>query len=188
MDISDGARVSSRSAVIADLEISGFYYYTGVVTVNGAGSTWTNAADLVVGGAGDGSMSIGNGGRVTNTDAAMVIGPKSSATVTVTGLGSTWANSGALVVGSQGLAKLEIHDGARVSNTFAVVGQSSGGSGTVTVDGAGSSWANAQVLTIGDQGTGQLIVNSGATVSCAGGVVVVACCGEVPHQCPTSRN
>ncbi len=40
---------------------------TGVVTVDGAGTTWTNSDGLVVGGGGTGRLNIANGGAVSNT-------------------------------------------------------------------------------------------------------------------------
>ena len=39
---------------------------TGAATVDGAGSTWTNSCDLYVGDSGDGTLTIRNGGAVSN--------------------------------------------------------------------------------------------------------------------------
>ena len=39
---------------------------TGAVTVDGAGSTWTNSGDLYVGNSGTGTLTIRNGGTVSN--------------------------------------------------------------------------------------------------------------------------
>ncbi len=71
---------------------------SGLVTVNGTGSTWTNGSSLYVGDYGTGNLSITNGGSVTNSSFYSVnfIGYNSgsSGTVTVDGAGSTWTTAG----------------------------------------------------------------------------------------------
>src|SRR5437899_3289113 len=83
----NGGAVSNVYGFIGD-----FSGATGAVTVDGAGSTWTNSADLDVGAYGSGTLTIRNGGAVSNVYG--FIGYDSSATgfVTVDGAGSTWTN------------------------------------------------------------------------------------------------
>ena len=72
---------------------------TGAATVDGAGSTWTSGGDLFVGASGGGTLTIRNGGAVSN--AYGYVGRWSGAigAVTVDGAGSTWTNSGNFRVG-----------------------------------------------------------------------------------------
>jgi T5SS/PEP-CTERM-associated repeat protein len=108
------------------------------MTVTGAGSQWTNNGELYVGRSGNVSLTIENGGRVSNTFGVLGYLIGSSGTVTVRGAGSHWTNSTHLLVGWDGTSSLMIADGGRVSNTFGYVGYAGGSSGTATVTGAGS--------------------------------------------------
>ena len=64
------------------------------MTVSGAGSSWTNIGNLVVGGLGTGTLTIQNGGVVNSSGGGSVgLSAGSTGTVTVTGPGSTWNNS-----------------------------------------------------------------------------------------------
>ena len=76
--------------------------------VDGAGSSWTNSSDLVVGGSGAGTLTIRNGGKVSNVTGGLGIYTGSTGTVTVDGVGSSWTNSGDLSVGNSGTGTLTI--------------------------------------------------------------------------------
>ena len=78
---------------------------TGTVTVDGAGSTWTNAGELSVGGRGNGTLNILNGGSVSNTLGAIGYEDGSTSTATVDGTGSAWTNSGQLYVACTATAR-----------------------------------------------------------------------------------
>ena len=80
----------------------------GTVVVSGALASWTNSGNLLIGGSGTGTLTIQNGGTVT--DIAGFIGnlPGGLGTTTVTGAGSKWSNSGTLVVGGLGMGTLTI--------------------------------------------------------------------------------
>ena len=67
-----------------------------MVTVDGAGSTWTNSGDLYVGNCGSGTLSISNGGSVSNANGYIGYYSGYTGRVTVDGAGSTWTNSGHL--------------------------------------------------------------------------------------------
>ncbi|WP_163071507.1 hypothetical protein, partial [Acinetobacter baumannii] len=71
---------------------------TGIASVDGAGSAWISNADIVIGEAGTGTLTISNGGLVSNVNGMMA--DTHAGSVTVTGANSTWANSGGLVVGN----------------------------------------------------------------------------------------
>ena len=100
---------------------------TGVVTVDGVGSTWV-ARSVFLGGTsyngdkdgGNGKLIIRNGGEVSDRSAYIGFSPSSTGEVTVDGPGSTWTNSGNLYLGSfgdhdYGSATLNITNGGLVS-------------------------------------------------------------------------
>ena len=108
----------------------------GTVTVSGAGSTWTNLSDLVVGNLGTGTLIIENGGTVSSGPGGASIGlsPGSNGTVTV-GPGSTWNNFG-LIIGGFGTGSLSVAEGGVVNGPVAIAAFPGGtgvlhGSGTV---------------------------------------------------------
>ena len=148
----------------------------GTVTVNGAGSTWTNSAALIVGDSGTGQVTISGGGQVLTGAAGGFLGnsPGATGTMTVTDAGSTWNISGQLVVGGflgPASGSLTVQNGGTVTNTEGNLGYSSGSTGTATVSGAGATWTNSGDLYIGRNGTGTLSIGGGGTVSSAVGRV-----------------
>ena len=161
LTIRNGGTVSNGSGFVGQYSGS-----TGAVTVDGAGSTWTNSADLYFGfsGTASGTLTIRNGGTVSNANGYLAADVGSTGTATVDGAGSTWTNSGDLQVGIFGNGTLTVRNGGAVSNGRGYVGQYSGSTGAVTVDGAGSTWTNHGDLRVGDAGTGTLIVRNGGTV------------------------
>jgi T5SS/PEP-CTERM-associated repeat protein len=148
---------------------------SGVVTVRGVGSTWTNSGILTIGDRGMGALTIEAGAHVSSLQAILGRDDEfSTGTVTVTGAGSTWT-SGLLDVGFAGSGVLNITGGGSISNGFANVGTHSGARGDVVVDGLGSTWTVMAELTIGAGALGgpedTLIVSDGGAVS-AGGLIV----------------
>ena len=161
----------------------------GWVTVDGTGSSWTNASGLYLGLLGSGTLTIQNGGGVSNSTAFLGYYAGGTGTATVDGPGSSWTDSGSLFVGCYGLGgvtiqssggvsiakglhvgefnsgTLTVQSGGTVSNTEGWIGKWINGSGTVTVDGAGSSWTNSESLTIGWRGSGTLAIENGGSVS-----------------------
>ena len=107
----------------------------GGLTVDGAGSTWTNTY-LYVGYAGSGTVAVTNGGTVSNYSCFLGDQPGGAGAVTVNGADSTWTVAGDAWIGH------------------------SGGSGTVTVADGGS--ATALGLHIW---RGTLAVGQGGSVS-----------------------
>ena len=120
---------------------------SGAVTVDGAGSTWTNSGDLLLGWAGIGSLAVSNGGAL------------STHVLTVGGDFSSGIGHGTLALSS----------GGTVNNFDGLIGNSSGSSGAVTVDGAGSAWHISSDLEVGLSGSGAngtlAITNGGAVTA-----------------------
>ncbi|EKF39809.1 outer membrane autotransporter barrel domain-containing protein [Nitratireductor indicus C115] len=168
--ISDGGVVENQNGVIGRLSGS-----TGSVTVTGAGSSWTNSGELIVGfgyhdnfhlfdgTGGAGTLTISDGGTVTNVDGTIGGYSFSTGRVTVTGAGSTWTNKGNLNVGVGGYGNLLIEDGGTVSSKTGGIGGSAGGAALVS--GAGSTWNNESILTVAVRGDGALVIKDGGKVT-----------------------
>ncbi|KPB02003.1 autotransporter domain-containing protein, partial [Ahrensia marina] len=160
--------------------LTGTNTYTGSTIVNfgtlavDGGSIAHTSADLIVGGfsSDDGTLTIKNGGSVSNNEAGIGYAAGSEGEVSVTGAGSNWTNSGTLYVGLAGSGTVTIADGGSVSNTAGTVGSASGAIGTVTVTGAGSSWSSSSDLYVGESGTGTMNVEDGATAFVGDDVVL----------------
>ena len=146
---------------------------TGTVSVDGAGSTWTNSQDLYVGGnetnASAGVLTISNGGSVVNNgNGRIAYKTGSSGTVTVES-GGTWDQSGfSFFVGGYGGGSLDINSGGTVTNRMGQIGNYSTGRGTVSVDGIGSTWSNSSGIVVASFGKGELIVTDGGIVNSVG--------------------
>jgi T5SS/PEP-CTERM-associated repeat protein len=115
-------------------------HVSGIVTVDGAGSTWTAGQQVSVGFYGDGALNIINGGTVTDTFGRIACDGYSTGVVMVDGNGSTWTNSGIQIAYSHSRAAkgvLNITRGGAVTVA-----------GILEVAGGGFSpgtWANAAI-------------------------------------------
>jgi T5SS/PEP-CTERM-associated repeat protein len=127
-----------------------------------------------VGYAGTGTLSIENGGRVSNFNANIGAIKDSHGTATVDGPGSVWTNNSVLSVGTAGNGTLNITGGGMVSSTNGRIARDAGSSGTVLIDGPGSNWNVNGDLTMGLTGTGTaaLEVQTGGVVSAAGVMII----------------
>ena len=110
MSISDGRVIESTRGYIGYKSGA-----TGVVTVNGAGSTWTTGSNLYVGLNGNGVLNITGGGVVSSDRGYIGRYSGSTGEVTVDGVGSTWTNNWNLVVGDGGSGVLNITGSGLVS-------------------------------------------------------------------------
>ncbi len=164
---------------------TGYYGYVGyndgsrgLVTVDGAGSTWSASYGFYVGGCysgAAGTLSITNGGTVFSNGyywCSNYIGNNTGTTglVTVDGAGSAWNCGYYLYVGYYGDGTLAITNGGSVSSGTSYIGYVSGAAGSVSVDGANSTWTNAGDLYVGGYsgGIGTLSITNGGSVSVAG--------------------
>lgn len=145
------------------------------VSVTGAGSAWTLAGSLQVGGGGtSNTLTIASGAAVTNTLAVVGTDATSSDnSVLVTGSGSVWANT-ELQPGLKGPGNtLTIAAGARVWSVGSAltgrIGAHTDGTSdnnTVLVTGAGSLWQNDGQLFVGEYGSSNsIIITDGGTVA-----------------------
>lgn len=129
---------------------------SGNVIVDGVGSTWTCASTLYIS-RGTDSISITNGGKVSNT-IAQIGYYGGNGTITVNGSGSTWINSGAMNIYSTG--KVSITDGGSARST--VVSISSGASMTTDVGRGSSLIIGGGTGTLTNGGTIRMVAGAGA--------------------------
>jgi fibronectin-binding autotransporter adhesin len=107
----------------------------GMATVSGSGSGWSIDNELIVGFAGSGTLSIEDGGFVSNASGYLGYSGGNGA-ATISGMGSTWINYGMLRVSNNGT--LNIFDGGHVQNNFGFLYSNS----IATISGNGSVWDN----------------------------------------------
>ncbi len=168
LNIKNGGAVSDRYGIV-----SGYFSSTGAATVDGAGSTWTNSQDLSVGGSGNtvpnavrGTLTISNGGAVSNIGGTIGYDSGSTGVVTVDGAGSTWTNSSDLIFGFLGTASgtLTISNGGVVSAATTTLADGTGSTGTLNIGAALGQAAvapgafNTASVDFGD-GTGEIVFN-----------------------------
>ncbi|WP_159096762.1 autotransporter domain-containing protein [Pseudovibrio sp. Alg231-02] len=139
------------------------------VTVTDKTTNGTAQAKLLsVGYAGDGSLTISDGGEMSNTHTYIGHFNGLVGSVEVTGTGSTLVSSETLSLGYAGDGSLTISDGGMVSNMTGIIAGFSGATGTAEVTGTGSTWSNSGNLIVGSSGDGTLTISEDAIVSVSG--------------------
>jgi T5SS/PEP-CTERM-associated repeat protein len=168
LDISGGGTVQNITGTIGFTGAG-----TGTVTVDGAGSTWTNSNTLTIGEFGDGTLDISDGGAVTAASFISIgHGTAGTGAVTVDGAGTSLAGSSVFAVGNAGIGTLDITGGGAASASgAATIGLGDDGDGALTVDGVGSTWTGSSSLTLGSFGTGALDISDGGAVSNTAGLL-----------------
>jgi T5SS/PEP-CTERM-associated repeat protein len=177
LTIRDGGSVSTTGVYVATAGSSS----GSNINVTGAGSTLSvekggtlNGA-LIVGETTAGSVSIDNGGTVSDYNGTLGNQAGSAGYMTVSGAGSQWRNiydssvaySGNINVGLFGTGVLDVDDGGKVTGTRMYIGNETGSTGTVTVDGAGSSIDVTGNFYVGTSGDGTLTLSNGGSISAA---------------------
>jgi fibronectin-binding autotransporter adhesin len=198
--IEDGGAVSAGDISYVGRDVGS----QGTVTVsgqdaNGNASTWTNSSDLVIGQFGTGSLTIMDGGVVSDATGYIGASGGRTGTATVTGIGgngaaSSWNNSGDLNVGDggtgtlnvqaggtvnvtgnlsvgfDGTGTLNITNGGKVVSGLGAIGNGAG-SGAALVSGPGSTWETAGRISVGLFGAGSLRIEDGGVISSNEGIV-----------------
>ena len=174
---------------------------TGTTKVTGAGSTLANPVELFVGHEGTGTLTVEDGGQVSNDYGVLGVCTGSTGVATVTGTGSTWTNSRTLRVGLDGSGALTVTDGGLVTaeTLYASLGNLLG-NGTIETHGAildtdlvfDSTHGLVQTLPFGTGGALNLDVNgTGAlgaghkgtgTLRIADGLTVASAFGVLAHR------
>ena len=139
--ITNGAAVTSTySGTTSDTIVGDQPGSSGTVSVDGAGSTWTNSSGAVVGYYGSGTLTITNGGAVSDGGVGDTdyLGWYSSGTATVDGAGSRWTDKGDLSLGNAGSGTLTITNGGAVSVAGTTwIGQGTGTGRSISAQTAG---------------------------------------------------
>ncbi len=172
LTITNGGAVSSSSGYVGIGSGS-----TGMVTVDGAGSTWNNGSTIYAGAGGSGTLNITNGGTVISDYGVVGAFGSSSATATVDGRGSTWTTytpgaggGGELNAGDGGTGTLNITNGGAASSGNGFIGRGAGSTGTATVSDAGQWNTNGYDMDVGFYGgSGTLNITNGGTVTSGNG-------------------
>lgn len=149
--------------------------FSGDVTVSGTLGRWTNDADLVIGEAGSGTLSILQSGSVASTNAVLGRMAGGSGILAVDGAGSHFDISRLLSIGEAGSGSVSITAGATVEvGADATLGGSASGSGSLSMAGSGSRMTVAGRMTVGDEGTGTLSLLSGAELTSSSALIGAA--------------
>jgi len=170
LEVLAGATVTSADGVLAR-----YAGATGQAVVDGAGSNWTMAGHLRVGGdttdvanpGGTGTLDIKAGGAVSSGSG--FIGDSQNAVGTATVNAASWTMTGRLAVGNYGKGTLVVENGGTVQSADGLIGWRTGSTGSsALVTGTGSQWTLSDHLYVGNQGQGSLSVAAGGKVSTVG--------------------
>ena len=177
--IDGGANFESTDTLIGSYAGS-----EGHVTVSGSNSTWAMLQDdpaygsvIIVGSAGNGSLTIENGGSVLGAGPSTVyVGREGGGegTVTVTGANS-YLRSGTFFIGGDGAIRrsgtgtLAISDGGKVDSLSTNIGM--WGIGAASVSGVGTSWNIDGMIRVGIYNAGTLAITDGAVVTATTGLL-----------------
>lgn len=167
---SSGATITAQNQ--AQIVANGWSYLgynngsTGAVTIADDGTQWINARQIYVGYSGNGTLTIEDGGFVSDTDGIVGFGATSTSTATVTGLNSIWESSQDIEIGYNGNGTLDILSSGTVNSQGGMIGRNANSTGLVTVNGGGSHWDNSYyMIHVGYIGNGQLHVENGGLVT-----------------------
>jgi T5SS/PEP-CTERM-associated repeat protein len=172
--IIDGGEVSGDNNQIGGTVFSQPGVGSGEVLVSGAGSTLTSEFNTHIGYVGSGTLTIENGGNVTDANGFIALFSSSTGSATVTGAGSRWTNTDSMNIGSGGHGTLIVENGGAVTNIDGHIGSSPSAMGSVAVRGVGSTWNMTGDLFLGAQGTGNLLIENGGIVTSYSGNIARA--------------
>ena len=139
---------------------------SGTATIDGAGSIWTNDANLHIGDSGTGIVTVSNGGALVNGEGDLGFNFGSDGTATITDAGSSWTTYGFFYVGNNGNGTLNIVNGGSVSSLggFGYLSWAAASTSAANIDGAGSTWTNANGLYVGFGGAGTIAITNGGSM------------------------
>ncbi len=133
LNVIHGGSLSTAQATIIGDSATG----QGVISVDGAGSSWTSSKELHVGEAGDGALAIRNGGQVSDSFGGLGVKAGGTGSVTVTGTGSSWTHDVDLYVGIGGAGTTTIAEGGMVGVTGGMfLANQAGSTGTLNIGAA----------------------------------------------------
>lgn len=162
-----GELVVSGGGLVSDID--GYVGFradsTGVATVIGTGSKWTNNSKLIVGYAGPGELHVRDGGAVYDANGYLGINTGSIGKATVDGADSIWTSATVLGVGVSGTGILELSNGGVAkAGSFSGLARNQGSYGAINIGGAAENaavapgWLETNELRFGT-GSGHLVFN-----------------------------
>ncbi len=147
LEVLDGGAVTSAYGYIGASSGS-----TGSsATISGEESSWEITNELQVGRSANGTLSVLDGGYLSNVGTQIGVNSDGTGEATVSGAGSRWEANGEFVVGFTGSGTVNVLDGGTLSTENGNVGVFASGDNSVTVSDAGSSWVNSGTLVLGGQ-------------------------------------
>lgn len=143
--------------------------------VTGAGSTWNNTGDLIVGATGAGNqLTVTDGGVVRNKIGYLgLYGSSAANTVLVSGINSRWTNSQDLFIGySSSGNTLVVTNGAEAHCANAWVGHQGSQNNLALIGGTNSVWRVNGLLQVGNAGSfNKMVITTGARVDSLSGLI-----------------
>ena len=157
LTVQDGATATSLATIIG-----GEAGDTGSLTLTGVGTTWTdesnanvdsNAAGLIVGWSGYGTLTVENKAVISNPQAYIKIGLLSGGVgvATVTGAGSMLSAGGLLRIGDSGTGTLTVENDGAVSVGQVQVGDYASAIGTLDIDSGATLTTTTSTIDTGPQ-------------------------------------
>lgn len=169
LEVREGGQVISRSNAAIGVESKS----RGWVTVSGAGSAWlvrdeTDWRELCVGWAGEGGMTVEEGGLVETGVGLTGAQSSGKGTIVVRKAGHFYVD-GYFQLGGEGQGRLEVVEGGWAEAGYCTMAEQPGSAAEAVVSGAGSvwetwNWAVADNLVIGRAGEAQVNVREGGRV------------------------
>lgn len=144
----------------------------GLVALSGAGSSWTNNGNFVLGSGGTATMGMTTGATLSTQSLDIASISQSHAQLTMDA--ATLQASNAIGIGESGSATLLVVDGSTLTSGggFISIGTGSSGSGDITIDGAGSKIGSVGPITIGDNGSGNIQIGHGGLLDGSSDVIL----------------
>lgn len=143
---------------------------TGLVSLDGTGTSWANAGGLYVGREGSGSLSIAGGARVELNGLIVGQGRDAVGNLVVSGGASRLVDASTTTVGTFGRGTARLEAGATAQSQSLMIGFADKNSGVI-ITGAGSRWDVDGALNVGFQGSGSLALADGGKLTSASGSI-----------------
>lgn len=136
----------------------------GMLTFDGAGSTWVSLRTTAVGDQAMGALSVLSGAAVENGPGRIGLTPAGDGSALVSGAGSSWISRQSLRIGVEGAGALTVDGGGSARGSTVDLGFEATGDGAATVTGGGSTLTSLGLMRVGRLGAGTLDVGPGGTV------------------------
>jgi outer membrane autotransporter protein len=151
---------------------------TGVVSVDGAGSSMTLGGYLSAGSEGVGTVTVTNGAEGSSRAILLGRSATGTGTLTIDGAGSSYTShvnpDFSDAIGLDGTGTVNVLNGASLTanNRKLYLGSGETGNGRLNIDGAGSQLSGSSDIVIGRQGTGRVDITDGGSFTTTGSLTL----------------